>query len=102
MFVLVSALDVLMTYILLSQGGGRFVEANPVARYFIHGWGPRGMVYFKFATVAFVCVLAQIIARHQPRAARGLLLGATFLVAVVVIYSFSLLIRHGELGLAAM
>lgn len=96
LFVLVSALDVFMTYILLSHGGGQFVESNPVARFFIHGWGAKGMVYFKFATVAIVCFLAQIIARHRPQTARYLLLGATALVAGVVIYSLALLLRHGN------
>ena len=94
LFVLVSALDVFMTYILLNQGGGQFVEGNPVARFFLHEWGPKGLVYFKFSTVALVCVLAQIIVRHRPVAARWLLLGATALVATVVIYSLMLLMRH--------
>lgn len=96
LYVLVSAMDVFMTYILLGHQGGAFFESNPVARYFIHGWGMKGMVYFKFATVAFVCVLAQIIARRRPRIARWLLLGATALVAVVVIYSLKLLLMHGN------
>ena len=98
LFVLVSALDVFMTYILLSQGGGRFIESNPVARFFIYGWGVKGMVYFKFAMVAFVCVLSQIIARHRPRTARWLLVGATMLVALVVVYSLRMLVLHGEFG----
>ena len=99
LFVLVSALDVFMTYILLSQSGSVvFVESNPVARYFIAGWGPKGMIYFKFAMVAFVCVLAQIIARRKPRVARWLLLGATGVVSVVVVYSLRLLLMHGNLA----
>ncbi len=96
LFVLVSALDVFMTYILLSHSGGQFVESNPIARFFIQEWGPKGMVYFKFATVAFVCFLAQVIVRQRPQAARALLLGATALISVVVIYSLTLLLRHGD------
>ena len=98
LFVLVSAMDVFMTYILLSQDGGQFVESNPVARFFIYGWGVKGMVYFKFAMVAFVCVLSQIIARHRPRTARWLLLGATAVVALVVAYSLKLLVLHGKIS----
>jgi hypothetical protein len=95
MYVIVSAMDLLMTYNLLSRG--QFVEANPVARFFIREWGPKGMVYFKFGMVAVVCVLAQIIAQSKPKAARWLLLGATALVSIVVIYSLMLLLRHGDL-----
>lgn len=98
LFVLVSAMDVFMTYILLSQEGGGFVESNPVARYFIAGWGTKGMVYFKFGMVAFICVLSQIIARRRPRVARWLLIGATIVSAVVVAYSLRLLLQHGDLG----
>ena len=99
LFVLVSALDVFMTYILLCQGeGGLFMESNPVARFFIAEWGPKGMVYFKFAMVAFVSVLAQIIARHKPRVARWLLLGATGVVSLVVVYSLRLLLIHGDIA----
>lgn len=98
LFVLVSAMDVFMTYILLSQAGGGFVESNPVARYFIAGWGTKGMVYFKFGMVAFVCVLSQIIARRRPQVARWLLIGATIVSAVVVVYSLKLLLQHGDLG----
>ncbi|HEY4262034.1 MAG TPA: DUF5658 family protein [Schlesneria sp.] len=96
LYVFVSSLDLFMTYILLSQSGGVFIEANPVARFFIAEWGAKGMVYFKFSMVAFVCVLAQIIARYRPRAARWLLLGATVLVSVVVVYSLKLLLQHGS------
>jgi hypothetical protein len=99
LFVLVSALDVFMTYILLSHGNGEmFVESNPVARFFIAGWGPKGMIYFKFVMVAFVCVLAQIIARRKPRVARWLLLGATGVVSLVVVYSLRLLLLHGNMA----
>ena len=99
LFVLVSAMDVFMTYILLSQSGSVvFVESNPVARFFIAEWGPKGMIYFKFAMVAFVCVLAQFIARRKPRVARWLLLGATGVVSLVVVYSLRLLLMHGNLA----
>ena len=96
LYVLVSALDVFMTYILLSREGSVFVESNPVARYFINGWGTKGMVYFKFGTVALVCVLAHVIAQRRPRVAQYLLRGAIALVAIVVIYSLKLLLVHGN------
>ena len=97
LFVLVSSMDLFMTWILLDRGGGRFVESNPVARFFLYEWGPRGLVYFKFAMVIFVCVLAQIIARSKPRVASWLLKGAVVLIAFVVVYSLMLLLQNGNL-----
>lgn len=96
LFAMVSMMDVAMTYVLLSRGGGMFVESNPVANYFLRYWGPKGMVYFKICMVIFVCVLAQIIARRRPRTARVLLQGATALVAIVVVYSLMLRLQHGD------
>ena len=92
-FVLASALDVFMTYLLI-RNPDRFVESNPVALYFLNHWGVKGMVWFKFGTVAFVCVLAQIIARRKPETARGLLNLATVVVGAVVLYSLLLYLRH--------
>ena len=92
-FILASALDVFMTYILLRQEG--FVESNPIAQYFLNSWGVRGMVYFKFAVVAFVVLLAQVIARWKEETARRLLNFGAAVVAFVVIYSFTLYLRQG-------
>ena len=92
-FIFVSALDVFLTYLLITQD--RFHEGNPVARFFLNHWGMRGMIYFKFGMVAFVAVLAQIIARKQPETARKLLNLATVIVIFVLIYSLTLLVRHG-------
>lgn len=91
-FILVSVLDVVMTYILLSVGG--FRESNPFADYFIDHWGAKGMIYFKMGLVAFVTVLAQIIARHRLAAARWVLNLGTAAAAVVVAYSFGLFLKY--------
>ena len=97
-FVLVSALDLFMTYILLRQKGMHFIESNPVAGRFFADYGLEGMIYFKFGMVALVCVIAQIVVRHRPRTAKWLLNWATLVVAGVVIYSFMLLLKHGNVG----
>lgn len=96
-FIFVSALDVFLTYLLITQD--RFHEGNPVARFFLNHWGMQGMIYFKFAMVAFVAVLAQIIARKQLETARRLLNLATIIVICVLIYSLILLARHGGAAL---
>lgn len=98
LFILVSALDVFMTHRLLSaaagSAGSRFYESNPVANYVMKLWGFPGMVYFKFAMVALVCILAQLIARKKLELARRVLQISTVLVACVVIYSLYLFLRH--------
>jgi hypothetical protein len=92
-FILVSMLDVFMTYILLRSG--HFRESNPIADFFIRHWGGKGMIYFKLSMTAFVCVLVQIIALKKPSSAEFVLKLGTLIVGCVVIYSLVLLIRSG-------
>ena len=87
-FLFASALDVFMTYLLIRQPG--YTEGNPVAAFFINHWGIKGMVYFKFFMVAFVCVITQIIARNREDIARRILQFATVVVGAVVFYSLML------------
>lgn len=94
-FVLLNAADVFLTYLLLLQK--THFEANPIARYFLYSWGIRGMIYYKFGLVAFVSVIAQIIARRQPSTAKWLLNGGSLVVGSVVIYSL-LLLRNSLTG----
>lgn len=97
-YVLVSAFDLFMTYILLRQRRMQFIESNPVADRLLDDWGIKGMIYFKFAMVALVCVIAQIVVRRRPIVAKWLLNGATLVVMGVVVYSFTLLLKHGNVG----
>jgi len=94
LFILVSAMDIIMTWILLSNGG--FVESNPVANFFLAHWGKKGFVGFKFASVLTVCISTQLIARKHLRLARLILSAGTLVVGCVVIYSLSLYLRHGN------
>ena len=91
-FIFANALDVFMTYVLLNHSP-EFQESNQVANFFLAKYGFRGMIYFKFALVAFVTVIAQIIAISRPNTARWLLIVGTAIVGVVVIYSSYLWIR---------
>ena len=93
LFLLFSVADVVLTMALLSRGG--FAESNPVARYFLNSWGPKGLVYFKFSLVATVCLIAQFIAFKRIETARRLLNFAVLAVAVVVAYSSVLYYRAG-------
>jgi hypothetical protein len=98
LFIFASALDVFMTYIQLSSRTDsntrtRFVESNPIARFFLDSWGVKGLIYFKFAVVAFVAVIVQIISTKRPETGRWVLRFATALIACVVIYSLMLYLR---------
>jgi hypothetical protein len=98
LFILVSTADVFMTWYLLYNRGADdrtwFVESNPIPRYFFESWGFDGLVYFKFALVAFVAVICQVIARTKVDVARRVLNLATLLVTGVVIYSVVLMVQH--------
>lgn len=89
-FIFLSFLDVVLTYLLLRTGG--FREANGIANWFFSLYGIRGMVYFKFAMVAFIAVIAQFVAQTRPNVARRLLIFGSILVGAVVVYSAYLLI----------
>jgi hypothetical protein len=95
-YVLVSVLDVVLTYLLLRQSVGEgarvtFYESNPFARWILHHYGIKGMIFFKFGLVSLVAVLAQVIATRRPVVARWVLLFGTAVVGGVVVYSGYLL-----------
>lgn len=92
----VSLLDVVMTYRLLTREDMSFVESNPVAQYFLYRWGMKGMAYFKGGMTLLVCVVTQIIAREKPDLARKVLGVATLIIVGVVIYSAALHFKHRE------
>jgi hypothetical protein len=99
LFLIVSVLDVLMTCLLLEDltgvtGRTIFYESNPVARYFFNGWGLGGIIYFKFGMVAFIEIIAHVIAIKKVPVGRRLLDFGTLIVSVVVIYSMLLLLSN--------
>jgi hypothetical protein len=98
-FILVNLVDFFVTYWLLMAGrvgNLRFVESNPVARYFIESWGPvRGMLGFKLGLVTFVCLVAQLIALRRLDLGRFVLQFGTLATGAVVAYSIALYLRNG-------
>lgn len=96
-FILVNVLDFAMTYWMLAHremGLGNFYESNPVAQYFLNHWGVKGLLMFKMAVVAFVCVIAQIVATKKEASARFLLVVGTIVVLAVVVFSLKLFLVH--------
>lgn len=96
LFILVSALDFVMTWYLLQYDHPaiEFSESNPIARYFIYGWGIKGMFAFKCLIVSFVVVLCQVIAVSDTKAASRVLWLSSAIVGGVVCYSMLLLCRE--------
>jgi hypothetical protein len=88
-FILLSFLDLLLTFVLLQDGG--FRESNPLALRVLSSVGLRGLILFKFGLVTFVCVLTQIIARRQLPAARTVIQFAIVASAIVLLFSAWLL-----------
>jgi len=88
-FIFVNVLDLFMTYLLLQFGA---IEANPFANFFLERFGFNGMIFFKLAITAGVCVIAQVIALQSIPKAQGLLRLGTLLVGAVVVYSVYLFV----------
>jgi hypothetical protein len=87
-FVLVSALDVMLTWVVLHAGGR---EANAIAAAVLQRWGLEGMVVFKFALVVFVVVLCEVIGRRNLAAGRRLATWAVALTCVPLVIAVMLL-----------
>src|SRR4051812_20172037 len=67
--IFVSALDIMLTWIVLWSGGR---EVNRLANAVVHRFGLPGLVAFKFALVGFVVVLCEWTGRRNPIAGRRL------------------------------
>ena len=98
-FVLISLFDLFLTFLLLyfsNRGMMRnvVVESNPVARYFISGWGTMGLVWFKIGMVTLIVLATQVVATRRPVLAQLVLNGATLFVGSVVVYSAFLLAQN--------
>jgi hypothetical protein len=92
-FVLVSALDVMLTWIVLWFGGR---EANSLASVVLRRYGLVGMVSFKFALVVLVVVLCEWIGRYNDRVARRMAGFAVVVTCLPVVLAIALLLAHGR------
>lgn len=82
-YVLLSALDIMLTWVVLSAGG---YEVNHVAAMVIDSFGLAGAVLLKMVTVAFVLGVIQLAARSDAKLARTI---AMFAVGVSAFPVFS-------------
>ena len=89
---LLSAADLLTTYLLVGGERPFTHEANPVAAAVLARWGWPGMAVFKVIGVGTVAACAALIARQRPAAAWWLWAFACATTAGVVAWNCGLLI----------
>jgi hypothetical protein len=70
--VLLSLLDLIVTYALLQRGIGAY-EANPVANWWFRRWNVAGLTIYKFLLIGLIVTICEIIERHRPRLGQAVL-----------------------------
>ena len=90
-FVLLSTLDVVLTFVILLLDGR---EVNGIADWVLKRYGIGGMALFKFALVVFVVLLCEYLGRKNEHAARRLAEWAIALTCVPVAVAVAMLLTH--------
>jgi hypothetical protein len=91
-FVLVSSLDIMLTWVVLEHAGG--YEVNPVAASVIEHWGLPGAIAFKFSLMLFVIIICEVIGRQRDVTARRLAMWSVCISAFPPAYTLVLVILH--------
>lgn len=68
--VFVSALDIMLTWAIITKFGGR--EVNPIADLYHKMYGIKGLILFKFCIMLGVIVICEIVGRRDDRRGRWL------------------------------
>jgi hypothetical protein len=87
-FVFVSALDIMLTWVVLHLGGR---EANALANAIIYRYGLPGLVVFKFALVVIVVLICEFVGRRKHESARLLLSVGIMVTCMPVVLALALL-----------
>lgn len=82
-FVLLSALDIMLTWLIIDVLGG--VELNVVAASVIDGMGLPGAILFKFSLTVLVIVSCEVISRRRLPVARRLAEWAVAITSIPVV-----------------
>lgn len=90
--VFVSAMDLIMTWIILVHHGG--YESNPIADFMIIRFGSTGLILFKFAIVMFVIIICEIVGRHSEGRGRWLARVGVGISAVPLSVSLFIVLRN--------
>jgi hypothetical protein len=89
--VLVSALDIMLTWVILYLGG---YEVNGVAAWVLHQFGLKGIVIFKFIMVIVVVLLCETLAKRHSSAGMHLAQAAIGLTCIPVVVALLQLWWH--------
>lgn len=81
-FVFLSAVDLLLTWLILHAGGR---EVNAIADWVIHHYNVRGVIVFKFVVVVLVLCICEAVGRLRTDLGRTLARWAVVLTAFPVI-----------------
>lgn len=90
--VFVSALDIMMTWVVLHLGGR---EVNGLADAVIRRFDLPGLVLFKFAFIILVIGICEIVGRRNDVLGRRLAEGSVAITCVPVLLAFLLILIHG-------
>jgi hypothetical protein len=90
LYLTLSVADLLLTYHLLQQSGGSVYEGNPIANAWLSAYGWAGLILFKAMAVLIAGGAAAFISVYQPQRGGYVLKFACCALALVVLYSFSL------------
>lgn len=82
--IVLSLMDLLVTYLLLYNYFPDVYEANPVAQWFFLRWNILGMTLFKFTLVASVIVMGEVIERHRQGLGKTIMIFACVAAGAVV------------------
>ena len=93
--VFLSALDVMLTRVILFLGGN---EVNPLAEMVIFRWGMPGLSLFKFVIVAFVIGACEYVGRSSRSKGRMLAIIGVCIAAFPVLWSSFLLLEMAMEG----
>ncbi|HEV8060668.1 MAG TPA: DUF5658 family protein [Gemmataceae bacterium] len=91
LFSILSACDVLFTWLLMQWPNGKFQEANPIADAWLNRYGWSGLLAYKALAAGTVLGASLYIGHSQPRKADRLLTTGCLLVGGVLLYSYYLI-----------
>ena len=91
--VLLSALDVMLTWTIFYAGG---TEANPIAEAVIDQWGLNGMIVYKFALIGVFILICEGVGTLRDTTGRMLSRLSIAIAAVPVVWSLILLTQYTQ------
>ncbi len=91
LFGVLSAADIVLTYVLIGYHG--HAEGNPIAAWFVEGWGLKGMIWFKAGMITVILGACHFVLPHRPVAARSIMRLGVLAAFAVVAYSVGLLLK---------